>query len=100
MVEPNVHQDSEAYAEGHKAAHDLGEFVKSLGDLERDHQQRDREGEDGVGKSFETRDFAAAPAEVFFSSQISFQVFADHGPSGADYTLDESLDSAHANGGN
>src|SRR4051812_11050371 len=79
VVEPDVHQNGKADAEGHKAAHHFGEFVKSFGDLKGNDQQGDGEGEDRVGESFQTRDLAAAPAEVFFSCEIvSRQVFADH----------------------
>ncbi len=43
------------------------QFWKSLRDLERYDEQRHGEGENGVGKTFQPRDFGAPPMEPGFA---------------------------------
>jgi hypothetical protein len=63
VVEPDPEQDREADREGEEAAQHVQQLVEGLRDLEGDHQQRDREGEDGVGQALQPGDVAPAPAE-------------------------------------
>ena len=50
----------EAAGESRKAAHQFHQFVVTLGNFERDHQQGEREGKDRVAERFEARNVMAA----------------------------------------
>jgi hypothetical protein len=55
-----------ADAKGHKPLHGCSQFCVGVRDLKRNHQQRYREGENGICETFQPSDLSTAPAEVLF----------------------------------
>ena len=62
---PDLHQQRETDREWNEAAEGGGQFRERLGNLQRNHQQGDREGKDRIAQTFDARDLTPAPAESF-----------------------------------
>ncbi len=80
VVIPDLHQRGKADGEGEKSFHRYHEFFKRVWHFQRNHQQCHGEGKDGVGEAFQSRDLAAAPAEVRLRwDQVRACAFVKHG---------------------
>src|SRR5437588_3063516 len=80
MVVPDLHQRSETEGKRDKAFHRHQQLVKGMWHFERNHQQSHGKGKNGVSKTFQSCDLAAAPAEVRFRwDQVRAGAFVKHG---------------------
>src|SRR5918995_6350074 len=80
VVVPHGEEQREADREREETPHGREQLVEGLGDLQGHHQERYREGEDGVGEPFDARDILPAPAEVLLAALPPRQPFAHHYP--------------------
>src|SRR5215203_4047551 len=80
VLVPHEEEQGEADREREEAPHVHEKLVEGLGNLQRNHKERDREGEDGVGESLHTRDILPTPAEAFLANPPLHQRFAHHCP--------------------
>lgn len=65
---PDLKEQGETDGEGKEAAHHRHELVEGLWDFQRDNEQGDGEGENGVAETLDTADFDAAPAEAIVAT--------------------------------
>src|SRR5215211_2428638 len=80
VVVPHREEQGEADREREEAPHGREQLVEGFGDLQGDHEQCDREGEDGVRKALNARDILPTPAEAFLANSPPRQPFAHHRP--------------------
>lgn len=67
MLIPDLGEHREADGEGGKAFDDVEQIVKSVRHFQRDDQQGDGEGEDGIAEGFEAGNLSRAPLEALLS---------------------------------
>jgi hypothetical protein len=54
VVKPHRVEQPTRYGKGEKSSHGSKQFIEGVGDLQGYHKQREREAEDGIGKTFDT----------------------------------------------
>src|SRR5215204_5947882 len=80
VVVPYAEEQREADRKREEALHGREQLVEGFGDLQGDHEQCDREGEDGVREALNARDVLPAPAEAFLANSPPRQPFAHRHP--------------------
>src|SRR5215218_7310345 len=80
VVVRHAGEQREADREREEAPHGGEQLVEGFGDLQGDHEQCDREGEDGVREALNARDILPTPAEAFLANSPPRQPFAHHRP--------------------
>src|ERR671920_984732 len=80
VVVPHGEEQRKADREREEAPHGREQLVEGLGDLQGDHEQCDRESEDGVREALYARNILPAPAEAFLANSPPRQPFAHHYP--------------------
>jgi hypothetical protein len=66
VVKPHRVEQPTRDCKSEESSHGSKQFIESVGDLQGYHKKREREAEDGVGKTFDTGDFLASPGESLF----------------------------------
>jgi hypothetical protein len=69
---PYPNKDGKACSEGEESLHGVKKLAECPGNLERDNQQRDGKGKNGVAETFDAGDFPTPPSESKPVPELSF----------------------------
>jgi len=73
VIAPHAVEQPARDRKGEESSHGSKQFIEGIGYLKGNHEQRKREAEDGIGKTFYTRHVLASPGESFFAADPPLQ---------------------------